>query len=91
LHTTNKDQLNKNYAAHPRCHEKPVQAIWNDALAGVLKAVPVYDYKMDRETGTRQLPVIANKVEGFQKDKVLYDRLQNSKRRPCIGAESAGN
>lgn len=57
--------------------EKPVQAIWNDALAGVLKVVPVYGYKMDKAVGTRQLPIIANKVEGFPKDKVFYLTIED--------------
>ena len=52
--------------------EKPVQAVWNDALAGVLMAVPVYGYKMDKVVDSKQLPIIANKVEGFPKDKVFY-------------------
>lgn len=52
--------------------EKPVQAIWNDALAGVLMTVPVYNYKMERQAELKQLPIINNKVEGFAKDKVFY-------------------
>ncbi|MDQ2087125.1 helix-turn-helix transcriptional regulator [Herbivorax sp. ANBcel31] len=52
--------------------EKPVQDIWNDALSGVIMNVPVYNYKMDRELGKRKLPIIANKVEGLPKDKVIY-------------------
>lgn len=52
--------------------EKPVQDIWNDALAGVLMTVPVYNYKMERQAEIKQLPIINNKVEGFAKDKVFY-------------------
>lgn len=52
--------------------EKPVQDIWNDALAGVLMTVPVYNYKMERQAELKQLPIINNKVEGFAKDKVFY-------------------
>lgn len=58
--------------------EKPVQEIWTDALAGVIMAVPVYDGKMEKITGTRQLPIIANKVEGFQKDRVFYLTVENN-------------
>ncbi len=58
--------------------EKPVQAIWNDALAGVLMAVPVYaNYKMDNAGKSRQLPIISNKVEGFPKDKVFYLTIED--------------
>ena len=52
--------------------EKPVQEIWTDALAGVIMTVPVYDYKMDKAVSVKQLPIIANKVEGCPKDKVFY-------------------
>lgn len=52
--------------------EKPVQDVWNDALAGVIMTVPVYNYKMERQTEVKQLPIINNKVEGFAKDKVFY-------------------
>lgn len=52
--------------------EKPVQDIWNDALSGVLMAVPVYNYKMEKQDIVKQLPIINNKVEGFAKDKVFY-------------------
>ncbi|HHV29488.1 helix-turn-helix domain-containing protein [Acetivibrio mesophilus] len=52
--------------------EKPVQDIWNDALAGILMPVPVYRYKMDKSVDTKQLPIIHNKVEGFPKDKLFY-------------------
>lgn len=58
--------------------EKPVQAIWTDALAGVIMTVPVFDGKMDKTVGTRQLPIIANKVEGFQKDKVFYLTIEDN-------------
>jgi len=52
--------------------EKPVQEIWTDALAGVIMTVPVYDYAMDKAVAVKQLPIIANKVEGCPKDKVFY-------------------
>lgn len=58
--------------------EKPVQAIWTDALAGVIQSVPVYDGKMEKTTGTRQLPIVANKVEGFPKDKVFYLTIEDN-------------
>ena len=58
--------------------EKPVQAIWNDALSGVIMAVPVYNYKMDKILDTKQMPVISNKVEGFPKDKVFYLEISDN-------------
>ncbi len=56
---------------------KPVQAIWDDALAGVLKSIPVYEYAMDKAIESRQLPVISNKVEGYPKDKVFYLKISD--------------
>jgi len=58
--------------------EKPVQEVWNEALAGVLMAVPVYNYVMEEILETRQLPIISNKVEGFSKDKVFYLEIQDN-------------
>lgn len=52
--------------------EKPVQDIWNNALAGVLISVPVLNCKMEQAAEPRLLPIIDNKVEGFARDKVLY-------------------
>lgn len=61
-----------------RVVEKPVQQVWNDALAGVLKQVPVYDSKMEKQIDSRQLPIIGNKIEGCPKDKVLYLKIDNN-------------
>ena len=52
--------------------ETPVQDIWDDALSGVIMNIPIFNYKMDKVLGTRKLPIIANKVEGLPKDKVIY-------------------
>lgn len=57
---------------------KPVQQVWSDALGDILKAVPVYSYKMDRTIGTKQLPIISNKVEGCPRDKVFYLSIEDS-------------
>jgi transcriptional regulator with XRE-family HTH domain len=58
--------------------EKPVQEIWTDALAGVIMTVPVYDGKMEKTVGTRQLPILSNKVEGYPKDKVFYLTIEDN-------------
>jgi len=58
--------------------EKPVKEIWTDALAGVIMSVPVYDSRMDKALEVRQLPIIANKVEGFPKDKVFFLTVENN-------------
>lgn len=46
-------------------------SIWLDALADVLKRVPVYNAVM-KETGHRLLPVEKGKIEGAAPDKVFY-------------------
>lgn len=58
--------------------EKPVQQTWNDALSGVLMNVPVFTYKMDKTLDVKKLPIIANKVEGFPKDKVCYLAIEDN-------------
>lgn len=60
-----------------RIVEKPVQDVWNDALAGVLAAVPVYNYKMDKAVDNKKMPIISNKVEGYPKDKVFYLSIED--------------
>ncbi|NTV91047.1 MAG: DNA-binding protein, partial [Clostridiales bacterium] len=50
----------------------------DDALSGLLKDVPVFGFSMDKSSGTRQLPVISNKVEGLQKDKAVYLKIENN-------------
>lgn len=61
--------------AKPEVHE--VQEVWSDALESVVKAVPVYNYDLNKTVGTRRLPVISNKVEGYPKDKVFYLNIQD--------------
>ena len=57
---------------------KPVQQVWSDALESIMKAVAIYDYKMDKTIGIKQLPVISNKVEGLAKDKVFYLKVEDN-------------
>ena len=46
-------------------------SIWLDALAGVLKHVPVMNAAM-KEVGHRLLPITGGKIEGANPDKVYY-------------------
>lgn len=63
---------------HIKAAPKPVQQVWSDALGGILKTIPVYDYTMDKILETRQLPIVSNKVEGFAKEKVFYLKIDES-------------
>ncbi|MCM8711560.1 helix-turn-helix domain-containing protein [Clostridium sp. SYSU_GA19001] len=49
-----------------------VNDVWNNALSSILKTIPVYKYNLKDTVGSRQLPVMANKIEGYALDKVLY-------------------
>lgn len=64
-------------AAKPKATVKPVQEFWTDALGGLIKSVPVYDYKMDKVIDTVKMPVISGKVEGCPKDKVFYIKIED--------------
>lgn len=46
-------------------------SIWLDALAGVLKRVPVYNAVM-KEVDHRLLPIMQGKIEGANPEKVFY-------------------
>lgn len=58
--------------------EGPVQDIWQDALGGVVRDVPVLDVNLDGLADSRKLPLIDNKVEGYAKDKVFYLRVPDN-------------
>lgn len=49
-----------------------VNDVWSDALNSVLKTVNIYKYDLKETVGSKQLPVVSNKVEGYALDKVLY-------------------
>ncbi|MCM0647875.1 XRE family transcriptional regulator [Clostridium swellfunianum] len=49
-----------------------VNDVWSDALNSVLKTIPVCKYDLKETVGSRQLPVVSNKVEGHALDKVIY-------------------
>lgn len=55
-----------------------VQEMWSDALESVIKTIPVYEYDLVKVVGTRQLPVISNKVEDYAKDKVFFLSIQDN-------------
>jgi transcriptional regulator with XRE-family HTH domain len=58
--------------------QQPVQEVWDDAFGNILKTVPIYDYRMDKILDKKLLPIEKNKVEGFQKEKVLYLNIEDS-------------
>lgn len=67
----------------PAKGEKPqtdeaVKDIWQDALGGVVKEVPVVDVSLNSLKETRKLLVMDNRVEGIAKDKVFYLRIPDN-------------
>lgn len=52
--------------------------VWTDAFSSVLKKVNIYDYRLSKVFGSRELPIYSNKVEGYPADKVLYLKVSNN-------------
>ena len=55
-----------------------VSEVWTDAFSSVLKKVTIFDYNLENELGSKDLPNYSNKVEGYPADKVLYLKVQNN-------------
>lgn len=51
---------------------------WQDALAGIVKRVPIYDLVRWENIGFKEHPVIDNKVEGYNGEKLLYVKVTNN-------------
>ncbi len=58
--------------------QQPIQEVWDDAFGNILKTVPIYSYRMDKIIDKKLLPIEKNKVEGFQKEKVFYLKIEDS-------------
>ncbi|MBF4692703.1 helix-turn-helix domain-containing protein [Fusibacter ferrireducens] len=51
---------------------------WQDALSGIVKRIPIYDLVRWENVGYKEHPVIDNKVEGYNGDKLLYVKVTNN-------------
>ncbi|GAU77264.1 helix-turn-helix transcriptional regulator [Fusibacter sp. 3D3] len=51
---------------------------WQDALSGIVKRVPIYDLVRWETIGYKEHPVIDNKVEGYNGEKLLYVKVTNN-------------
>lgn len=58
--------------------KEKVNEIWNEAFGSVLKNIPIYDYTLNKASGSRQLPIVGNKVEGYAQDKVFYLKVEDN-------------
>ena len=59
--------------------DKPEQVsdVWNEAFASVIKSIPIYNYSLTKVLGSRQLPILNNKIEGHNQDKVFYLEIES--------------
>jgi transcriptional regulator with XRE-family HTH domain len=58
--------------------DKPEQVsdVWNEAFASVIKSIPIYNYSLTKVLGSKQLPLLNNKIEGHNQDKVFYLEIE---------------
>lgn len=57
--------------------QEEISDIWSGAFASVIRSVPIYDYNMNTVLGTRQMPLLDNKIEGHSQDKVFFLTIQD--------------
>lgn len=58
--------------------DKPEQVsdVWNEAFASVIKSLPIYNYSLTKVLGAKQMPILNNKIEGHNQDKVFYLEIE---------------
>lgn len=66
----------KNMAFKPKKAE--VNETWTNAMSSILKEVPIYDYNFNKKLGARELPVVSNKIEGYNHDKVFFIKIEDN-------------
>lgn len=59
--------------------DKPEQVndLWNEAFASVIKSIPIYNYALTKVIATKQLPLLNNKIDGHNQDKVFYLEIED--------------
>ncbi|CAM2855356.1 LexA family transcriptional regulator [Hathewaya histolytica] len=55
-----------------------VNDVWNDAFSSVIKKVPVYNYSMLKPLDFIHMPVLSNKIEGYNSDKVMFLKIEDN-------------
>lgn len=66
----------KNMVFNPKKAE--VNETWTNAMSSILKEVPIYDYNFNKKLGARELPVVSNKIEGYNHDKVFFIKIEDN-------------
>lgn len=71
INANSKTKEKSNYSVEPN-------AQWASALAGVLKKYPIVDCYSNKVVGHKELPIIANKVENHNPDRIMFLRASNN-------------
>lgn len=66
----------KNMAFRPKKAE--INETWTNAMSSILKEIPIYDYNFNKKLGSRELPVVSNKIEGYNHDKVFFIKIEDN-------------
>ena len=70
-----KEEKDNKYNNEPK--KEKVSEVWDEAFGSVLKNIPIYKYDLNKALGSKQLPLVGNKVEGYAQDKVFYIEIQD--------------
>ncbi|HBM74243.1 MAG TPA: DNA-binding protein, partial [Clostridiaceae bacterium] len=54
---------------------------WQSALSSIIKDVPVYDINMDKVLEYKHLPIVGNKIEGHNPDRLVYIKVPDNSMR----------
>lgn len=76
--TVDEEVTETNYEFKSVQKKKEKSEVWTDAFSSILKSVPVYDYTFKNVIDKKSLPVINNKIEGFNQDKVFFIKIENN-------------
>ncbi|AYD41304.1 XRE family transcriptional regulator [Clostridium fermenticellae] len=67
-----KESKNESSNYTKKSKSRDTNDVWNDAFGSVLKNVPIYGYDLKSKIGTKKMPIINNKIEGYSQDRVVY-------------------
>jgi len=70
------EKVKKPEAAVRKDKPEQVSDVWNEAFASVIKSIPIYNYSLTKVLGSKQLPLLNNKIEGHNQDKVFYLEIE---------------
>ncbi|OFI06593.1 anaerobic benzoate catabolism transcriptional regulator [Clostridium acetireducens DSM 10703] len=74
---SSKNNFNKNEFIEKNNSKNQISEVWKDALGDIIKGVPVYKYDLKKVLYTKPMPIINNKINGYNKDKVIYIQIED--------------